>query len=66
MSVNVLFIVQANKRKRRREMKEYRFRVTLCGYGNTPEEAWEDAYDSFAADPGEYETCEINEEGDDI
>ena len=33
--------------------RTYTFTVELQGEGDSPEEAWEDAVDSFAADPGE-------------
>jgi len=42
-----------------RKMKHYSFKVTLSGHGNTAEEAWEDAIESFKHDPGEpYATTE--------
>jgi len=34
-------------------MPTYTFTVELKGSGQTPEEAWEDAIDSFAVEPGE-------------
>lgn len=34
-------------------MKYFEFTVTLCGQGETQEEAWLDAVENFAADPGE-------------
>ena len=34
-------------------MPTYTFTVELRGSGQTQEEAWEDAIDSFAVDPGE-------------
>lgn len=34
-------------------MPKFEFTVTLEGGGNTQEEAWQDAVDSFCADPGE-------------
>jgi len=33
-------------------MKRYEIPVWLCGYGNTLEEAWEDALEGFLPDPG--------------
>ncbi len=30
----------------------YQFAITLNGYGKTPEEAWNDACNGFALDPG--------------
>jgi len=33
-------------------MKRYEFTLTLSGYGNNIQEAWNDATDSFAQDPG--------------
>jgi hypothetical protein len=36
-------------------MKHYIFKVTLSGYGKTPEEAWDDAVETFAQDPGGYD-----------
>ena len=44
-------------------MPTYTFTVELQGSGHTPEDAWEDAIDSFASEPGEpLDTYE--EEGD--
>ena len=44
-------------------MKSYIFTVELRGFGSTPEEAWQDAVDSFAADPGEpHETIQESDE----
>lgn len=34
-------------------MRTFTFNVTLRGSGKTQEEAWEDAVQSFASDPGE-------------
>ena len=34
-------------------MNKYEFTVTLAGYGNSPEDAWNDAVESFCGDPGE-------------
>jgi len=33
-------------------MKHYTFPVTLSGYGDNPQEAWEDAVEGFCHDPG--------------
>ncbi len=33
-------------------MKHYLFKVTLSGYGETLESAWQDATEQFAQDPG--------------
>lgn len=32
-------------------MKTWRFVISLCGIGNTPEEAWQDAIENFTDDP---------------
>lgn len=32
--------------------QRYEFRITLAGYGSTPEEAWDDAIESFYDDSG--------------
>jgi len=34
------------------ETKRYEFTVRLCGHGDTPEQAWIDAVESFGLDPG--------------
>jgi len=34
-------------------MAAYEFKLTLIGVGDTEEEAWADAIDSFSQDPGE-------------
>ena len=34
-------------------MKHFYFDVTLHGYGETPEDAWENALEGFVQDPGE-------------
>lgn len=40
--------------------KQYLFKVTLQGEGNTPEEAWADAVEAFSQTPGEpHETIVI-------
>jgi hypothetical protein len=33
-------------------MKQFLFQVVLCGYGETPEEAWSDAVEGFTKVPG--------------
>ena len=33
-------------------MIAYQFTVTLLGYGNTPDKAWQDAAEGFSLDPG--------------
>lgn len=33
-------------------MRKYFFKIELLGYGETPLEAWEDAVEHFALDPG--------------
>lgn len=33
-------------------MQRYIFTVTISGFGNNPTEAWCDAIDQFAIDPG--------------
>ena len=46
-----------NKVVRRLEGKEYgryEFKVTLAGYGKSPEEAWNEAVEGFYTDSGEY------------
>ena len=35
-------------------IKRYEFKVWLCGYGEDDEQAWNDAVDAFAQDPGTY------------
>lgn len=46
-------------------MKRHEFTITLAGYGETPEEAWQDAVEHFSDDPGstpeEYTTEDIEE-----
>lgn len=39
-------------------MNRYEFKVTLLGYGGTPEEAWRDAIETFYDDPGLYDDGE--------
>lgn len=39
----------------------YEFTVTLRGNGDTPEQAWADATEAFANDPGEPETTKLVE-----
>jgi len=34
-------------------MKRYEFTITLGGYGETPDQAWEDATEGFSLEPGE-------------
>jgi hypothetical protein len=45
-------------------MPTYTFTVELRGSGLTEEEAWQDAIDSFASDPGE--PCEVEQDDDDF
>lgn len=33
-------------------MKRYEFNITIAGYGETADEAWEDACEGFSQDPG--------------
>lgn len=33
----------------------YEFPIILCGIGKTPEDGWNDAVESFSADPGAHE-----------
>ena len=48
-------------------MPTYTFTVEIRGSGQTPEEAWEDAIDSFAVDPGEpLETFQDDEDFTDM
>ena len=45
-------------------MQEFFFDVELMGVGNTPEEAWNDAIEGFALDPGEplpYQSAETHD-----
>ncbi|MBI2836120.1 MAG: hypothetical protein HYX85_00300 [Chloroflexi bacterium] len=35
-------------------MKRYAFKVELIGYGEQPEDAWDDAVEGFAQEPGDY------------
>ena len=46
-------------------MKNYVFKVTLSGYGNDLQSAWDDAVEKFAEDPGapDDEEYTIEEEG---
>ena len=44
--------------KRGNGMNRYEFKVTLAGYGETPEEAWQDAIEGFYDDPGSYDDDE--------
>jgi len=32
--------------------KLYTFKVLICGYGDTPEEAWDRAVEQFSMEPG--------------
>lgn len=34
------------------KIKKYYFKVTLCGCGDTAEEAWSDAVEGFMLEPG--------------
>jgi len=48
-------------------MRQYTFAVEINGYGNTPEEAWDDACIEFSLEPGacpdpEFVTVENTEE----
>lgn len=43
----------------------YNFTVYLAGEGATQDEAWTDAVEAFAADPGEPATAAIDEDADD-
>lgn len=49
-------------------MKMYYFKITLCGRGETADEAWEDASEAFAQDggatpePSEYTVEEIDDD----
>ena len=45
-------------------MPTYKFTVELQGEGQTPEEAWQEAIDSFALDPGE--PLETSQDDDDF
>ena len=38
------------------------FVITICGSGNTIDDAWQDATDGFSLEPGEYADYEIIEE----
>ena len=40
------------KTKKYKEPKTWTFTVTLAGVGETEEDAWEDAVNAFAMDPG--------------
>ncbi len=42
------------QRERRLKVKHFIFKVTLSGYGNSPEEAFRDAVKTFVNDPGSY------------
>jgi hypothetical protein len=49
-------------------MNRYEFKVTLAGYGENPDEAWEDAVEGFCQDPGIYpddDDYDVFEEEDD-
>lgn len=43
------------------EDKLYEFTVTMCGWGNTPEEAWENCKDQYDIDKEELPNNEILE-----
>jgi hypothetical protein len=45
-------LLAGKRAKEAEEMKRYTFHVYLGGEGNTPEEAWQDAVEGFALDPG--------------
>ncbi len=40
-------------------MKHYEFEVVLSGYGETPEEAWDQAIEGFSMEPGTFEQEDI-------
>ncbi len=43
-------------------INNYQFTITLSGFGETPEQAWEDAVEGFVTDPGHYDPsdkCEV-------
>ena len=40
-------------------MPRYEFPIRLAGHGDTPEEAWDDAVEAFALDPGHPDEHEI-------
>lgn len=50
------------------KMKHYEFHITIVGGGDSPDEAWQDAYEGFCQDPGitpdESEYTVEEEEGD--
>ena len=41
--------------------KRFIFTVHLSGYGDTPEEAWDDAVEGFSQDPGNFDEDEYKE-----
>lgn len=41
-------------------MKYYTFKVEIGGYGDTPEDAWDDAVAGFILDPGVYDDVEFS------
>jgi hypothetical protein len=46
-------------------MQNYLFTITLAGYGNTPQEAWDDACTNFNMDWGDApEEYTVKEEGE--
>jgi len=47
------------KRKEQRELRRYYFSITLNGVGFDPDEAWEEALEGFAQDPGGFGPDEI-------
>ena len=46
-------------------MKTYRFTITIIGTGIDEKEAWQDAYETFALDPGECPDAKLIEETED-
>lgn len=42
----------ADADRRKKMTKRYEFKVTLVGHGDNADEAWQDATESFALDPG--------------
>ena len=41
---------------------KYTFRVELIGYGNTEDDAWDNALEGLEQDPGERKIIEMEEE----
>jgi len=40
-------------------MNHYEFEVVLSGYGETPEEAWDEAIEGFSMEPGTFDEGDI-------